>query len=117
MLDESRYEAISHAVSSRLLATVLARHLAALGCVGGRLHYPRQRELPRETSSTGPTYSATAQMAGQRQQGCPVAACGEDGVTDAARQVSCCTARHVDEAVMTSLCLMSRLLSLAARCF
>ena len=33
-------------------------------------------------------YSATVQMAGQRQQACPVAACKEDGVTDAARQVS-----------------------------
>jgi hypothetical protein len=29
-------------------------------------------------------YSATSQMAGQRQQACPVAACEEDGVTDAA---------------------------------
>jgi hypothetical protein len=56
-------------------------------------------------------------MAGQRQQACPVAACEEDGVTDAARQVWCCTARHVDDAVMTSLCLMSRLLSLVARRF
>ena len=63
------------------------------------------------------SYSATVQMAGQRQQACPVAACEEDGVTDAARQVSCCTARHVDDAVMTSLCLVSRLLSLAARRF
>ena len=63
------------------------------------------------------TYSATVRMAGQRQQACPVAACEEDGVTDAARQVWCCTARHVDDAVMTSLCLMSRLLSLVARRF
>jgi hypothetical protein len=62
-------------------------------------------------------YSATIRMAGQRQQACPVAAREEDGVTDAARQVSCCTARHVDDAVMTSLCLMSRLLSLGARRF
>jgi Putative transposase of IS4/5 family (DUF4096) len=62
-------------------------------------------------------YSATVRMAGQRQQACPVAACEEDGVTDAARQVWCCTARHVDDAVMTSLCLMSRLLSLVARRF
>ena len=34
-------------------------------------------------------YSATARMAGQRQQGWPVAACWEDDVADAARQVLC----------------------------
>ena len=62
-------------------------------------------------------YSATVRMAGQRQQACPVAACEEDGLTDAARQVSCCTARHVDDVVITSLWLMSRLLSLVARRF
>jgi hypothetical protein len=73
--------------------------------------------LPTLRRRVAAIYSATVQMAGQRQQACPVAACEEDGVTDAARQVSCCTARHVDDAVMTSLCLVSRLLSLAARRF
>jgi hypothetical protein len=36
---------------------------------------------------------------------------------EAVRQVWCCTARHVDDAVMTSFSLVSRLLSLAVRCF
>ena len=40
-------------------------------------------------------YSATARMAVQRQQGWPVAACGEDGVTARARQGLCRAARHV----------------------
>jgi hypothetical protein len=73
--------------------------------------------LRLDHDAAGLRYSATVRMAGQRQQACPVAACEEDGVTDAARQVWCCTARHVDDAVMTSLCLMSRLLSLVARRF
>ncbi len=33
-------------------------------------------------------YSATVRMSGERQQGCPVAACVEDGVTGASRQGS-----------------------------
>ncbi|HSZ92552.1 MAG TPA: hypothetical protein VK822_24620, partial [Acetobacteraceae bacterium] len=33
-------------------------------------------------------YSATVRMCGERQQGCPVAACVEDGVTGASRQGS-----------------------------
>src|SRR5208282_3882778 len=66
---------------------------------------------------SGQGYSATARVAGQRQQGCPVAACAEDGVTDASRQELCRAARQIDGAVVTSCYLVSRLLSLTARCF
>jgi hypothetical protein len=62
-------------------------------------------------------YSATARMAGQRQQGWPVAAYEEDGVTDAARQGLCRAARHVDGGLVASYSLLSRLVSLVARCF
>src|SRR5271165_7205276 len=67
--------------------------------------------------SSARSYSATARVAGQRQQGCPVAACAEDGVTDASRQELCRAARQIDGAVVTSCYLVSRLLSLTARCF
>jgi hypothetical protein len=44
---------------------------------------------PAGHRATAP-YSATARLSGQRQQGWPVAACGEDDVADAWRQGLCC---------------------------
>ena len=62
-------------------------------------------------------YSATARMAGQRQQGWPVAAWWRDGVADGAGQGLCRGARQIGSVVMTSDWLVSCLLSLAVRRF
>jgi hypothetical protein len=58
-----------------------------LSCLLEAGRYPELQDL---------LYSATARMAGQRQQGCPVAAHGGDGVTAGTRQGLCRAARHED---------------------
>ena len=75
--------------------TALAPHLAAFL----REHLPTERRASPHTCDTyaycfqllacfAARYSATVRMSGERQQGCPVAACVEDGVTGASRQGS-----------------------------